>query len=179
MLKNTGQRKRKAITSITRRIELSANLAIIIVACALLTILVKQYYFDRRPTEIHRIRAGDRLSSLGVNWAKNEQTLLIALQPGCPFCAESANFYQRLRREIEQQRKPHVVALFDKAEKNSESYVKELGVPFDDILTTSFKSEKITGTPTLLLVDGTGVVDRVWFGKLSSDQEKEVIDYLR
>jgi hypothetical protein len=42
----------------------------------------------------------------------------------------------------------------------------------DECRQISMQSAKISGTPTLILVNTSGVVDKVWVGKLSSPAAK-------
>lgn len=161
-----------------RKIEVAANVAIIIVAVAISVVLVKIYFANANDSRPERIAAGSKLILEGLNWQKNERTLLIALQPGCSFCADSAPFYQSLLAKLIPQRKTSVVALVPDDIPNASNYPKELGITVDEIRQTSLTKAKILGTPTLVLVNNTGIVEKVWFGKLSSSQERDVIDYL-
>jgi len=49
-------------------------------------------------------------------------------------------------------------------------------VQVDEIKHADFQSLQVGGTPTLLLVDSKGIVQKVWLGKLSEAKEKEVLD---
>ena len=71
-----------------------------------------------------------------------------------------------------------LVALVPEDIANASHYPKELGITVDEIRQASLTKAKILGTPTLVLVNNTGTVEKVWFGKLTSSQEKDVIDYL-
>jgi hypothetical protein len=52
-------------------------------------------------------------------------------------------------------------------------------VQVDEVKHANFQSLQIGGTPTLLLVDSNGIVQKVWLGKLSETKEKEVMDQSR
>jgi len=162
----------------TRKIEIAANVAIIVVAVAISIVLVKIYFRERPPLRPERIVAGSKLVLEGLDWQKHERTLLIALQPGCPFCADSAPFYQSLLAKLITQGKTCVVVLVPDDIPNASNYPKELGITVDEIRQTSLTKAKISGTPTLVLVNNTGIVEKVWIGKLSDSQERDVIDYL-
>ena len=86
-----------------KKVELFANIAIIIVAILFSAVLVRRYLLtdshDHQAETEPQIKAGTKLSLPGVDWAKNEQTLLLVLSKDCRYCTESAPFYQRLVQE--------------------------------------------------------------------------------
>lgn len=57
---------------------------------------------------------------------------------------------------------------------DGKKYLQRLGVSVDDVRQADFGAIKVSGTPTLLLVDDKGVVKGRWVGKLLPDQENEV-----
>ncbi|HEX8686998.1 MAG TPA: hypothetical protein VF654_10865, partial [Pyrinomonadaceae bacterium] len=58
-------------------------------------------------------------------------------------------------------------------------YLRELNVPVGEVRQAAFKDLGVRGTPTLLLVNGEGVVTGSWFGKLSPEKEEEVLGRLK
>jgi len=53
-------------------------------------------------------------------------------------------------------------------------FVQANSLPQDRVYRASLKDISVSATPTLFLVDRTGFVQRVWIGKLSEKEEKEV-----
>ena len=164
--------------TLTRKIELAANVAIIVVAVVLCAVLVKTYLLAPKPEAQPQQQSlvGARVSVPEVDWGGNGRTLLLVLQKGCRFCAESAPFYQRLAREAGQVR---LVAVLPQQAEESREYLRELNVPVGEVRQAPFKDLGIRGTPTLLLVNGEGVVTGSWFGKLSPEKEEEVLGRLK
>ena len=81
-----------------KKIELIANVAIIIVACLLATALVK-IYLSAKPAEPEvrkQLDSPPTASSLNINWGQHRQTLILAVSSTCQFCSESAPFYRKL-----------------------------------------------------------------------------------
>ena len=72
-----------------------------------------------------------------------------------------------------------LVALVPQAAEEGQTYLRRLGVDVDDVRQVSLGSMGLSGTPTLILVDGDGVVSDVWVGALTTDKESEVISQLR
>ena len=86
------------------RIEVCANISIIIVALVLGAVLLKGFFlpsiFHRGTSAPDRISPGAMLSVADVDFARKERTLLLALAKGCHFCSESAPFYRKLAQAV-------------------------------------------------------------------------------
>lgn len=170
--------------NIAGRVEVIANLSIIAVAVLLCAVLVKPYVIPASvPNEVgesakvnREIRRGDKVAVSGIDWQKSPKTLLLALSTACHFCTESSPFYQRIVKERGSTR---LIALVPQAEEEGHTYLRNLGVGIDEVMQVPFRGMGLTGTPTLLLVDGNGVVSDVWIGALPPSKEDEVISRLR
>jgi hypothetical protein len=167
-----------------KRIELLANLAIIIVAVLLGVVLVKQLVLNKntqpaRPASARReVSRGDKVSVSGIEWAKNSHTLLLVLQRGCHFCTESAPFYQQLIKQTSARNDIKLVALLPQSISESKQYLKEIGIDIADVRQVSPGQINVGGTPTLILVNNEGVASDVWAGKLPADEESKVLSKL-
>ena len=60
-----------------------------------------------------------------------------------------------------------------------DQYLAEHHVPVDGIAQVEFGAFGITGTPTLVLLDGSGRVAKAWTGKLPPNTEGEIIKTIR
>ena len=172
------------MSNVSKKVEMVANIAIIVVAVMLGGILVRQYYFadnrDARSVNADpRIPAGTSMLLPDVDWAENRQTLLLFLSTECHFCSESAPFYQRLVQATIGRRDLHLVAVLPQEVNRSQEYLKELGLSIEVVKQASFKSIGVRATPTLILVDSAGVVTDSWVGRLASGQESEVLSRLQ
>ena len=167
-----------------KRIELLANIAIIIVAVLLVVVLVKQLVPSKsdqpaRPASARReVTRGDKVPLSGVEWAKNSHTLLLVLQKGCHFCTESAPFYQQLIKQTSARNDIKLVALLPQSISEGKQYLNEIGVDIADIRQVSPREINVGGTPTLILVNNEGVATDVWSGKLPPDTESQVLSKL-
>ena len=168
------------MNSLTKKLEVSANIAIILLASLVGVILTKNYLWPGTavgaPESRQRstVEPGAKLSLADVDWARNGQTLILALSKDCRYCTESASFYQQIvsRREGN---KLKVIAVLPQDVQSGQGYLNSLGVPVDEVRQASLSSIPVRGTPTLLLVDGKGVVKEVWVGKLPSDKEAQAL----
>lgn len=162
-----------------KRVELIANVAIIVVALLISTVLIRSFLLSRNINHRHQISVGTRISLPGVDWAKNGQTLLLILSQGCGFCTESAPFYQRLTRELKSRAGIQVVAVLPQSLSNSQQYLNDLNVSVAEIRQAQLDTIGVSGTPTLVLVDKAGLVKEAWVGKLTDDKETEVLSRLQ
>jgi thiol-disulfide isomerase/thioredoxin len=163
----------------TRKLEIGANIAIIMVAVLMGIVLVKKYLLTDHTEPAPEVVAGTKVSLPGVDWSKNGQTLLVVLQKGCHFCAESAPFYQRLARETSERRQVHLVAVLPQEVSEGKQYLDEMKVPIEEVKQAAPSSLGVRGTPTLILVNNSGVVVDVWQGKLLADDESKVLTRLQ
>jgi hypothetical protein len=153
-----------------RLLEISANLAILVVAI----IIVGNFVWARwKPKqELQSPKVGTKVSLPGIKWDEGA-TLVLALQKGCRYCEASAGFYRRLRNQRSGSQ-PRMLALVPGDKTDIARYLSEQGVQFDDIINASLSDINVSLTPTLLLIDRAGIVTNVWVGKLDSSKETEV-----
>ena len=166
------------MNNLTKRLEQLANVAIIVVALLLGGVLVRRYLWPQAesPPAQARIQPGTKLSVPGVEWNKNERTLLLVLSTTCHFCTESAPFYQRLAQEKAKKGGVGLVAVMPQSVDESQKYLNGLGVSVDDIRQASLDTVQVRGTPTLIVADRTGTVVESWVGKLPAEKEGEVLN---
>lgn len=172
------------MNSLPKKIELVANVAIIVVALLLCTVLVKSYILPApsqgRAGETAETRRGlgrgDEVAISGIDWQKNGRTLLLALSTTCHFCTQSAPFYQRV---VEERGDTQLVALLPQSAEEGRSYLEQLEITVADVRQASLAKLGMSGTPTLILVNDRGVVSDVWVGALAPSKENEVLSRLR
>lgn len=166
-----------------KRVELFANIAIILVAISLVVVLAKRYVFTgpahNANSDSPQPIVGARLSLPDVDWSKSNKNLLLVLSDSCKYCSESAPFYQHLVQERAQRETFRLTAVFPQPISDGRKYLTGLGVAIEDIRQLSPGAIRIRGTPTLLLVNNAGVVTDEWMGKLSPDEETAVLSRLQ
>ena len=171
------------MNNLHKRTELLANIAILIVAILLSVVLVKRFFLDNNKPDnqaaANQLAPGDRVPVEGIDWAKSGRTLLLVLQKGCRYCTESAPFYQRLIKETADRNDVKMIALFPQSVTEGKQYLDEIGVKLSDIRQVPPAQVKVIGTPTLILVDQSGIAVDVWRGKLPPDAEAQVLSKLK
>jgi hypothetical protein len=163
-----------------KKVELLANVAIIVIALLLGAVLVKRYLMptaQTSPPAVAQIQPGTKINLPGVDWEKSGQTLVIVLSDGCRFCSESADFYQRLAKEKASVGGVRLIAVLPQEVRQGQTYLSKLGVAVDEVRQSTLSAIGVSGTPTLLLIDNKGAVKQSWLGKLSPDRETEVLSH--
>jgi hypothetical protein len=166
-----------AMKNMGKKVEVTANIAIIMVAIMIGVVFVQKYFPRDKSREAIATPLGEKVAIPNVEWGQKKKTVILALQEGCRYCSDSASFYQQLAKEAEK-RAIQIVAVLPQPVEKSESYLESLKIPINTIRQASFPSIGIRGTPTILLVDTEGKVTDSWVGKLSLDKEKEVLERL-
>jgi hypothetical protein len=165
------------------KLETLANLSTILVSLLLSIVLVKVFLLPvGRPAASAgrpQVAKGTSLkgSLPGVDWAKNGRTLVLAISTRCHFCTDSAPFFQRISKEKPADTK--LLAVLPQTVDESQKYLEKEGVRVDDVKQAQLDSIKVSGTPTLLLVDTAGTVAEAWVGKLEPSQEEDVLRILK
>jgi len=167
-----------ARNNLFKRIELIANLSIIIACLSVGGVLINRYVLSNSASNRTGV-AGTKISLPGVDWSKNRRTLMLALSQSCHSCSESASFYQRLVELAEGRSDIQLIAVLPQAANEAKKYLSELGVAIKDVRQAQLRSIQVKGTPTLLLIDQQGVVTNAWTGKLPPDKEAEVLNLMQ
>jgi hypothetical protein len=112
----------------------------------------------------------------GYKWDSHSKTLILALRKGCEFCEASMPFYRRLSAiEHEGKASAHLLAIMPDNKTSGSEVLRTAGIEIESVFEQPLKSIQVLGTPTLLLLDASGKVEKAWVGQLSPDGEAEVI----
>jgi len=162
-------------------IETATNLAVLLSCIAAAVLLIKSRnttsYAPQTPTTTipGGVQRGDRFPALaGVKFNAADRTLILALNTGCHFCEESLPFYRRLPTNKSQTAEgTQVVAIFPNEINEARKFLTVGNLEFPVLGRQDFAKLGIAGTPTLVLLNRDGTVQKVWRGELSvGDQEK-------
>lgn len=165
-----------------QKTENLANIAIIIVALLMGTVLVKKYLLPARPavqpTLGVDIKPGEKVALQDVDWAQVNQTLLIVLSQDCNYCSESVPFYQQLIKQVNENPQSRIIAIFPQDPITGKRFLTDHGLLIKEVRQADLNALKARGTPTLILVDNQGIAKRVWIGKIPAQKESEIISEL-
>jgi thioredoxin-related protein len=165
--------------SIAAKIETTANAATIVVAVLISIVLFKTFVLAKpnirqsSGVSAAEIVQGKKVDGhLGVNWAKNHRTLVMAISTTCHYCKDSVPFYHTLTTAGANVK---IVAVLPQSVAEGQQYLSSGGVHVDEVKQVPLDSLGVRGTPTLMLVNDAGVVTDIWVGKLPPDQETKVL----
>jgi hypothetical protein len=96
----------------------------------------------------------------------------------CHFCTESISFYNKLAEPQQGVKAARIIAIFPNEEGEVKKYAQYNRLQLETISGVNFKALNISGTPTMILVDDSGKVVDFWIGKLSKDNEHQIIKTL-
>jgi hypothetical protein len=162
-------------------LETFTNISLVVV-CSLLVIL----FFAHRDFWLHGgLQKNPQAASLQgttlnplpeYSWSSHKETLVLALRDGCHFCEASMPFYKRLSDLNEtHQVHPHLLVVMPDDRSSGMKHLNVEGVYIEGAFAHPLSSINVSGTPTLLLVNANGRVDKAWVGQLLPAQESEVL----
>lgn len=168
-----------SMSKIHQKIELIANILIIVAVIGIGGILIQKYFFAVPTNQQVRVQptVGAEVNLSNVNWEQQPKTLVLVLQTGCHFCNESAPFYKRIIESV-QNKNVKLIAVFPTDSEKSKIHLNDLGINNIEVRRSSLEGLQVSGTPTLILVNEKGKVMDYWVGKLSPTKEDEVINKL-
>jgi thioredoxin-related protein len=166
---------------VAERLELVTNICVI--GAVLVFVFSVGWFALRHGSSIRipssSIKNGTRLTISEWDWAISPQTLVLVLSADCKYCTASAPFYRRLVSQGALTHGTRFLAILPQAPDKSKEYLAKLEVMIDDLRQAPPASVGATGTPTLILVNGSGVVIHSWEGLLPPDAETEILAYVK
>lgn len=167
------------MSKIFQKFELTVNILIVIVVVFLVGIFIRQYFLPGNPTVSGPKFpiVGAKVSIADIDWPKSNKNVLLVLSKGCRYCTESAEFYKKLIQQTHD-KNVQITAVLPQPKEEAEKYLSEIGISGVEIRQSQLESLNVGGTPTIIVADDKGVITNVWIGKLSSDEENEVVNIL-
>lgn len=164
-------------------LETVTNIAIIVLCIIASTVLVRNFFFaPKPPPRPGEAKVGDKIEAVkAVLPAGSQKTLVVAISPTCGYCTQSMPFYKKLMEERDRKGSPvKIVGVVPapQAKAPEEEHMDAAGLKFDNLADVDFGAIKAPATPTLLLVDAAGTVEKIWVGKLDEKGEKQVLAVL-
>jgi len=158
-----------------QKLEMAANIAVII-AVVYIGFNVLRARLSQPSTYQDGPQVGEKLPVVpGYSWGGHSRTLVLALRNGCHYCEESAPFYKRLLAQVSTHSGPtSVIAVFPDDTNIARAVTASEGLSIPAVGGVPLQQIRVSGTPTLILVDGTGRVAGTWVGMLSPKKELEV-----
>ena len=123
---------------------------------------------------------GEKLQPIaGLKTVPGKATLLLVVKSTCIYCNQSIDFYRRVVERVRSNSKPlQLVGVCLEPSEACAAYFKKNNVAVNLTIGVPPASLKVSGTPTLLLVDESSNVKSVWLGALPADGEQAVLEAL-
>src|ERR1700694_4859712 len=141
------------------RLEMVTNIVVLVVA------LVVGYQFLVAPLSHRELipKAGQKAPEIaGYSWNKGP-TLVLALKKGCHFCEESMPFYRRLSTMQQAgQLNVRMMAVFPDVSTDVTEVMESQKLSIPAFPAVQLDMFRVSGTPTLILVDRNGKVVKPW-----------------
>lgn len=162
------------------KLDLLATCLLIVTCLAVLGNLA----YERFALQLHSgsvsslaIQPSGVLDTVGdLEWSASERTLLLAFSSRCRFCTESLPFYKRLSES--DLGSTRLVAVTREPAESGKEFFRDADVDVPVISRADLSKLRVVSTPTLVLVDNSGVILDAWRGKLTADQEESVLTSL-
>src|ERR1700679_3452326 len=157
-----------------KRLDFIANVAVIITSVVLLGFLGNFWWTSRHANLSPQAIAltGSTVHLSGVDFAQRKKTLLLVISPTCHFCRASEPFYRQLAQTTGL--KTHLVAVVPVPQADAERFVHSSINSSLEVVSASLDDVHVEATPTLLLVDAHGRVEKAWVGQLDDSGQKQV-----
>lgn len=163
--------------NVHKKLELITNVAIIIVSVLFATVLVSRFFNVEKSSDVSaqsQIEANTKFEMTGVDWTSHEKNVVLAFSTKCRFCIESVDFYRQLSAKIGGSGGERLIIVSPQPKDEISKFFEKAGIAVGEIIQTQLSDVSINGTPTLVLVNREGIVQKVWVGRLPPDGEAEV-----
>ncbi len=158
------------------KLEATANVILILAALAIGYVLIKERVSGSHVPRY--VAAGVRLGPLpDIDWSRHRQTLVLALNTGCHFCEQSVPFYQKLSGAQQLIGDGfEVVAVFPNDAEVVRQFMIHEDLRIRSVSAVAPDKLRVDATPTIILVNSSGHVERSWVGTLTSREEFDVLN---
>jgi len=137
-------------------------------------VLVRHEWFSPAgPNEQPQLE-GSKIDLAAITTAPAKRNLVLFISETCYFCEQEMPFYRTLREKLPSQ--ASLVAVFPPQEPEPAKFLAGKDVKVDHVASTlALASIGVRGTPTLLLVDEKGKVERAWVGAQQPAIHDEIV----
>ncbi len=158
-------------------LERASNIAVILVAIVVLFSIVRHEFFHPSLNNNASLK-GTRVQMAAITMAPAKVNLVLGISTVCHFCEQNVPFYQQLST-LESPGKLAFFTVFPQSATEATDFLNQKAIHPTGVVSSQLSKYKITGTPTLLLVDASGKVKEAWVGALDTPRQADVIKTIR
>ena len=157
-----------------KHLERIANIAVIVAVVVFIGLAIRGDFSLNRTarTPSSQDLVGRVVKLSGVSFPSDRNTLVLAVSTTCHFCKDSLPFYKQLTNKV--QGRLNVVAVLPETQQDAQKFLRDADVETNQVVSSSLDVLGVHGTPTILLVDGTGKVSRAWVGRLDQKGQEDL-----
>jgi len=160
-------------------LQIASHVTVMLCGVALITTFVIDATSSRYSEGLgNELAIGNKIQINDVDFSRTSRTLVVAIQEGCHYCSESLPFYKAVTSRLQGRKDIRTLVVMPNDLGESKAYLARAQVIATEVRQLPLPNIKVSGTPTLLLVDRKGIIRSLWIGKLSSHGEQEVIKAL-
>jgi hypothetical protein len=151
------------------------NALIVATCCVVLAVtLQRARTVGSGSTPLAAFEAGERAEPItGVRYDGARLTIVLYVKSTCPYCTNSMPFYARLRATAEALAGTRMIAVSSEPSDQLARYLNTYNLRVDQVI-GGFTGRAL-GTPTVVVVDGGGVVRGSWVGQQRTDGESAIV----
>jgi hypothetical protein len=166
-----------------KKFDLIINVVTLVAALAVCVVVVRQFHTESTPRRTPPIlyKPGDSVSAVfSVDFSKAPKTVIIVTQSNCPVCKASAGFYRSILAQRDRlNANVRIVIAAPESDSEIDSYLRSENVRADAVVQIPRgRAAGIKVTPTIVVANDQGVVERTWVGWLKSSGEDGLLQYL-
>lgn len=151
------------------------NIAVVVASVAIVSQVTQQQYAAHIATTRGVYKAGDRIqNTTELALEKAPLTVMLGTASTCHFCTASMDFYGQLTTQAKVDG-VRVIGVTGESPTENHKYLESHNITVERIVSQGRNHIDITATPTLLVVKSDGTVVSAYRGKLTDDQEQELL----
>jgi len=155
-------------------LERATHLSLILLSVVSVTLLLERRFGSHSEAPPPPQLIGKALEVPGFHWNPARMHTVLYLAANCHFCQESMPFYRQLL-EADRQNPQHspIIAVTPEDPTALRQKLRNEHVMLDGVYRVN-TGMGLRGTPTILIVSGSGIVTKIFEGRLDASHEKEV-----
>lgn len=163
--------------------ETVANVAVVVMSIAVTFTLVDTFVVQRhfqRAATTPEYRVGENVAGAfkDAGLAESNVTAVLIVNSQCHFCQDSAPFYRRLAqlKNLGSAGMFRTVVISSDGVQAGRRYASAYQIAVDDVIRLPVPAlPRLSGTPTLLILDRAGRILGRWTGKLGAAEQEAVV----
>lgn len=111
----------------------------------------------------------------------SDKLLVIAMSPTCPICASNRSVWLDMSRDLKRRKGWRVIWVSRDPVKLTRQYCEHNNIPVEDVLADpdhrTYNELGMEKVPHMFVVTSTGIIDKVWGGRLDRPLTKDIFSY--